>query len=609
MQYKGSIKNRLTGIILLVTSTTLIIAFSSFTYWYLQYQQTQSIRLAKTVSNVLGQDIAKLILLNDMTSAIDISTNLTSFDNLDKMVLYKLDKTIVFQYSKDKKKFKVKPLPDKKHRILKIKDHCMVIYTDATYQGTHLGYVKLKFQIKTILDILNENKNIILVLLLSLVLFSYLLTLYFAKKFTKPILDLVSYLDDIEHIQNVQEEIKIEEKNEYGKLYNVVNSMIQRIKANQEKLRLSAVAFETQNGITITDKNHTILQVNKAFTKITGYTQEDVIGKTPAILKSGIHKKEFYSNMQNSLLEKGYWNGEIQNLTKDGKILKENLTIQSVVDEKDEVLYYVASFTDITLQKEIEQKLQEKEMMLVQQSKMAAMGEMLENIAHQWRQPLSLISSISSGTLLKREYNIDIPLEEEKKHLTQINETIEYLSQTIDDFRDFFKPNKEPVYFNIKDTYRKTLKLVQNKFLTSKINVIENIEDITVQNFDNEFMQVIMNILNNAKDILETKQDQKRLIFVDIYQKENNVIITIKDNAGGIPKDIISKIFDPYFTTKHKTQGTGIGLYMSQEIIIKHMKGSIKVANETFKYENTLYTGASFTIKLPYKKDDNNDRI
>ena len=112
-----------------------------------------------------------------------------------------------------------------------------------------------------------------------------------------------------------------------------------------------------------------------------------------------------------------------------------------------------------------------------------------------------------------------------------------------------------------------------------------------------------MNILNNARDILETK-DQKRLIFVDIYQDQDNAIIKIKDNAGGIPDDIIGKIFEPYFTTKHKSQGTGIGLYMSMEMITKHMKGKLSVENITYIYDDIEYKGAGFTICIPSNIED-----
>jgi len=370
-------------------------------------------------------------------------------------------------------------------------------------------------------------------------------------------------------------------------------------KDNEHYLKLAAVAFETQNGMTITDKNHTILQVNKAFTAITGYEANEVIGKTPAILKSGIHNKTFYRNMKKSLNEKGFWNDEIQNLTKDGKIVKENLTIQSVVDDDKEVLYYVASFTDITLQKEIEERLRQKESMLIQQSKMAAMGEMLENIAHQWRQPLSLISSISSGILLKKEYGLLVDEKDEIKYLNQINDATTYLSQTIEDFRNFFKPNNQCVVFNTIDIYNKTLKLVNIKFKSLQIKVIKDIQDIKVLSFENELMQILINILKNAQDALETKTNQERIIFINIYKDKDNAIIKIKDNAGGIPNDIINKIFDPYFTTKHQSQGTGIGLYMSMEMITKHIKGTMSVKNETFKYNDKDYTGAIFTITVP----------
>jgi signal transduction histidine kinase len=173
------------------------------------------------------------------------------------------------------------------------------------------------------------------------------------------------------------------------------------------------------------------------------------------------------------------------------------------------------------------------------------------------------------------------------------------MSQTIDDFRNFFKENKQKEKINLKKCYEKTFKIANAKYQTYKITVVKNIEDIEVETLENELIQVIINILNNAKDaLLENCSKDDRFIFVDIYKNGNTPTIEIKDSAGGIPTDIIDKVFDPYFTTKGDNDGTGIGLYMSKQIVTKNLSGSLDVKNETFEYQGTTYTGANFTLKL-----------
>ncbi|MEA3290227.1 MAG: ATP-binding protein [Campylobacterota bacterium] len=244
------------------------------------------------------------------------------------------------------------------------------------------------------------------------------------------------------------------------------------------------------------------------------------------------------------------------------------------------------------------QELLEKEKILSQQSKMAAMGEMLENIAHQWRQPLSIISTASTGIKMQKEYGISDE-KEEIEALDNITESSQYLSKTIDDFRNFFKTDKKSHPFDPSVVYTKTFNILSSKFKNSGITIIEDISKVEVIGFGSEISQVIMNLLNNAYDILTEKDIDEKLIFVNIYKKYDFAIIEIKDNAGGVPEDIIDSVFDPYFTTKHKAQGTGIGLYMCKQMIENHMKGTIEVVNEEYLYKDKKYKGASFRITLP----------
>lgn len=249
-----------------------------------------------------------------------------------------------------------------------------------------------------------------------------------------------------------------------------------------------------------------------------------------------------------------------------------------------------------SIQRHIKENQKQHEL-LAQKTKLAAMGEMLENIAHQWRQPLSVITTASSGIRLHKEMDTlsDEFLDES---ISSIHSTADHLSETIEDFRDFFKPDKKKHDFSIKKAFEKAYKLISSQLDFYEIKLINNIEDFTIINYERDLLQVLLNILNNSKDALE-KCKNKKYIFIDAYKENNNVIIKIKDNAKGIDETIINRVFEPYFTTKHQSQGTGIGLYMSQEIISRHMKGSLEVENTSYEYEGNTFTGALFTIKLP----------
>lgn len=273
---------------------------------------------------------------------------------------------------------------------------------------------------------------------------------------------------------------------------------------------------------------------------------------------------------------------------------KVNKSLAEKVNEKTKELQEINSELEVRIQKEVEKNLR-KDRILSRQSKMAAMGEMIENIAHQWRQPLSIISTGASGMRLKKEL-----CSLEDKHFYETMDTIintaHYLSTTIDDFRYFFKPNKDKAYFSLKRCCERSLELIKPKL--KDIELVVEIEEVQNFGFENEMVQVFMNIISNAKDALEHSKVDKKYIFITISSQVKGAKIEIKDNAGGIPESILNKVSEPYFTTKHKAQGTGIGLYMCEEIISKHMDGKMEIANQSFVYEGNQYNGALFTITL-----------
>ena len=243
----------------------------------------------------------------------------------------------------------------------------------------------------------------------------------------------------------------------------------------------------------------------------------------------------------------------------------------------------------------------EQDILLKHQSRMVIIGEMLNNIAHQWRQPLSAITVQMSGLKLRKELGL-IEDEEIENTADSVMKYANYLSNTIDDFRDYVKDyNSKKEYFNIETSLNKALDIVsaslENNFITLNIEHSEN--ELLVDGVINELTQVFINILNNSKDILNENNIQEKLIEIKFLKENNKITITIQDNAGGVKEDIIHKIFDPYFTTKYNNQGTGIGLYMSAKIIHEHFLGQIIVKNENIEFNNKTYKGAKFFIILP----------
>jgi len=230
--------------------------------------------------------------------------------------------------------------------------------------------------------------------------------------------------------------------------------------------------------------------------------------------------------------------------------------------------------------------------MLSQQTKMVALGEMIQNIAHQWRQPLSVISILASGLKLKKECAI---LEDKEfyDNLDGILKNTVYLSQTIEDFRSYFDERLEKSNFNLKNTLNQCISMFKEELNTNNIIMIENIDDIELCTYEQELKQVLINLLKNAKDF--TKEG---VIVINAHEKKNEIKIEIQDSAGGIPKSIIEKIFEPYFTTKHNSLGIGLGLFSSYEIVNNELKGKIFVENREFNYNFKTYKGACFFIVL-----------
>lgn len=271
-------------------------------------------------------------------------------------------------------------------------------------------------------------------------------------------------------------------------------------------------------------------------------------------------------------------------------MLEEEIAERQVIQEDLADKQQMLEALNRTLEERIDaavKELRQKDQTLIQQNRLAAMGEMINNIAHQWRQPLNLISLIVQRLPECR----DLPPEELEQQIERIMDIIMHMSQTIDDFRYFFHQDKEKTHFSANQAVARAVDFISPSLEDKGISIsIDEQDEIEIFGYSNEYAQVLLNIFSNAKDTLVERRIASPHIRISIFKTGQRGVVTITDNGGGIPPEIMPKIFDPYFTTKEKTQGTGIGLYMSKIIIEQNMEGSLSARN--------IGDGASFRIEV-----------
>ena len=380
------------------------------------------------------------------------------------------------------------------------------------------------------------------------------------------------------------------EKAVIGWFYDVTDKIKIQKQIEERKNEFETIFNYSIDGLAIVDLESNFLEFNSAYMKMTGFSREELL-KTSCINLTSPKDVQRIKEALGNILEKGFIvDFEKTCVVKDNRYLIVNMSMILLPDKKRILL----SIKDIS-----QHKLMES------QSKLASMGEMIGNIAHQWRQPLSLISTIASGIKVQMEFG----LFDKKNVIPDMDNIIKqttYLSNTIDDFRNFIKNSNEKGEVQISNIIHKTLSILNPSIVNHNIKIILNIHDnIEIIGYENQLIQALINILNNAKDALEenVKSSEDKLIFIETKNVQDGLVLKIKDNAGGIPENVIDKIFEPYFTTKHKSIGTGIGLSMTHQIITKHHNANIFASNETYEYENKTYPGACFTIIFKNAKE------
>ena len=358
------------------------------------------------------------------------------------------------------------------------------------------------------------------------------------------------------------------------KLEKSIQKATSKLKRKNKKLKESLNTFEyltdtAIESITIFDENKNIVQINKAGIKMFGFNNSyDAIGRNITAFIPDYKNKKIQQALNKDKL-KPY---EVDLLRKDNTIFPALVASRNILQNKKQ--YRLITVIDLS-------EIKQKDKLIEQQSKLALMGEMISMIAHQWRQPLNIIGAINMKVETKLDFEDTINAEAYEPISKDINTQLEFMSKTIDDFRDFFKTDKKKIETNYTTLVNSSLNIIGGSLKSKHIDLIKelNCED-TIKIYSNEVTQVILNIIKNAEDILLEKNIKEPYIKIITYSHNNESILEVIDNGGGISEDIIDKIFDPYFSTKQEKHGTGLGLYMSKTIIEEHCEGKLEVENK-----------------------------
>jgi PAS domain S-box-containing protein len=366
-----------------------------------------------------------------------------------------------------------------------------------------------------------------------------------------------------------------------------VSRDITELKKQQKLLKEQKKEFETifessQDGIAVLDLESKFLRVNGAYTTILGLTKEELLQTTCIALSipEDIEKtKQIFKDIADGF--------SIENFEKYYNVNGKNIIVSISLSLMPDKQHILASVKNISHKKLFEA-----------QSKLAAMGEMIGNITHQWRQPLSVISTIASGIQFRYEIGTLQNYQSTGDDMETIMVQIDYLSRTIEDFRDFIRGDVSRQEVYTKRLIEKTIAIVGASMKKNDIAILLNNDgDFSFDGYENELVQAFLNIINNAKDAIVENLgiNEDKYIFINISNKDGNSIEFL-DNGGGINDAILPKIFESYFTTKPKDIGTGIGLSMTQQIVTEHHNAKIEVSNKEYEYNGNKWKGASFKI-------------
>jgi len=355
----------------------------------------------------------------------------------------------------------------------------------------------------------------------------------------------------------------------------------------KKKELLKSVENSMEDAIFYKDLDHKYIGANTIFLEFIGISEENLIGKSDYDFFD-TQTADSYREMNEDILKnraKIIYKQWVDFKRRKVYVLTSKTAL---VDTKGVVIGIVGVSRDITHEYELQKEVEHKNIMLIQQNKLVSMGEMIANIAHQWRQPLNSLSLVIQkiGIFYKQDLLTDKKVDDSVSEAMLL---MQGMSETIDDFRSFFSPERIFEDFSIEESILKSQAIIKSILKENNIQINLNMKNkYFVSGYKNEFFQVILNLLNNAEEALVIDKISIPIININVENDGSNIVIEVCDNANGIKNSMINKVFDPYFTTKDK--GTGLGLYMSKIIIEEHMKGELSVESSCL--------GTTFTIKM-----------
>jgi len=560
------------------------------------------------------------VSFEDPGRAQEILNTLRANPQISEAEIFLRDGRLLARYSRNPK---AAPLPPslRPHGIYL--DHDNAELMQPLQDGAHLRLVM------SLNELNRQTRNIlwqfaagVLVLLMTITLG---LRTALQKTIISPISTLVRTVEQVRTRADYSGRVPASGVDEVGRLGESFNAMMEVTQQREDDLRRLTLFQRTildnaAYGIIATTTDGIVSSFNCAAERLLGYAADEVVGKlTPLcwhdqeeIARRARQLSEelgetvapgfevFAARLRRNLSEDNEWTY----IRKDGTRVPMFMSVTALRDDGGQITGWVGLIYDLTERKgaqdalresermyrelsetlevrvtEAVEELEQKNRMLILQGRQAIMGEMMSNIAHQWRQPLNMLGLLAQelqftgrhGTLTGESMDTNV-----KKTM----EVIQHMSKTIDDFRYFFRPEKQKIRFKVLDVLEKTLSLLEATFAAYQINT-ETVAagDPVLEGYPNEYSQVLLNILTNAKDAFLSRDIAERSIVIRVYTEGDKSVVDITDNAGGIPQEIIDKIFDPYFTTKGPEQGTGVGLFMCKTIIEKNMGGALSARN------------------------------
>lgn len=398
-------------------------------------------------------------------------------------------------------------------------------------------------------------------------------------------------------------------------------------------------AIENSNIVSKTDIDGIITFVNDEFCNCFEYSREELLGKNHNIIRHPDVPTSTFKNLWETIKDKKTYKSTVKNLTKSGNVIYLNTTVTPILDENEDIQEFIAIRYDVTQEVELKKELEDKyneldylnstleyrvqqqtkelkklneslelrveeeisknlenQKMLFWQSRMASLGQMLENIAHQWRQPLFELSLCLYNIKESANQQDDKKL---KLYYKESNQVIKDMSKTIDDFSNFFNPKKDKESFLLEEGVNNAITIMQKLLLKEKISIRTHKVELYSVGVINELSQVLVNLIKNSVEAFQNNGISSPMIIIKICEKtikdKSYNCIQITDNAGGIKEDLQEKIFEPYFSTKHNSLGTGLGLFMSKMIMEQSLDGKIEAIHEK--------NGTCFILTLPRSDD------